>query len=110
MKKTTVAHLRRTLTPGTRIRITNYVRPAGSRDTRVHEKTNTVDLVTWGINTLTGEQVGTHTAWPKAADLRPGDTETVFHIDQAGKPFLTVEVIGDEHPEATTWPTTVRTR
>lgn len=107
MPKLSLAHLKRTLTPGTRLRITNHRRPVASRDTRVNDDTNTIGLYTWALN-ASQEVVSTRTMWPKAADIRSGDVEGVFHIDQAGKPFLTVEVIGDNHPDAAAWPTTCR--
>ena len=111
MHTPTLAHFKRTMTPGTRLRITNHVRPAGSRDTRVHEKTNTVDLVTWAQPPRGTDvaAVSSHLGWPAAKNLRGDESPNVFHIDREGIPFVTIEDIGDDHPEAATWPTTFRT-
>lgn len=118
MSRLTVAHLRRTLTPGTRVRIVNHRLPHISRDTRVHAKTNTVDLCTWAVD-KSGQEVASHTPWPKAAELRGDDADPdTFHIDSTPRgprgqatgdpvPFLTVTVIRDDHPEAADWPETV---
>lgn len=108
MTKLTVAHLKRTLTPGTRIRITNHFRPMASRDTHVHDKTNTANLVTWGTERATGRPAASFLTWPKAGQLRGEENPNVFHIDDEGRPFLTIEVIGDDHPDAASWPDTVR--
>lgn len=103
MPKTSVAALRRALTPGTRLRITNHKRPHVSRDTVVHVNTNTIGFYTWAIND-TGRIVLTRTAWPKPAQLSGDDAPGVFHISQDGKPFLTLVVIEDDHPDASNWP------
>lgn len=108
MPKLTVAHIKRTLTPGTKIRVTNHIWPRQNRDTVVHARTNTVDLVTWAVNNYTGEEVDSHLGWPKAKDLRAGDTDNVFHIDGDGTPIVTIEVISEDHPDAATWPATCR--
>jgi hypothetical protein len=85
----TVAALKRALTPGVAIHIENHFRPVATRDTVVHPKTNTVDLVT----EAPGAPRGSHLRWPKAADLRPfeGDDRRV-HIDKDGTPFLTITI------------------
>jgi hypothetical protein len=105
---TTIATLKKSLTPGVRLRITNHLRPHTSRDTRVHSKTNTVALYTWALD-LTGKLVPSRLDWPKAKQLRGDDNPEVFHYDNAdGSPFLTVEIIGPDHPEAEYWPHSVR--
>jgi hypothetical protein len=85
----TVAALKRALVPGTTIRLVNHVRPQASRTCAVHEKTNTVDLVT----TAPDAPRGSHLSWPKAADLRPGDNDREVHIDNQGQPFLTITIL-----------------
>lgn len=90
----TVAAIKRTLTPGTTIRLVNHVRPEASRVTVVLPKTNTVSLVT----AAQGAPYGSHLRWPKAADLRTLDTDgpNTFHIDRDGEPFLTITVLESE--------------
>lgn len=85
----TVAALKRTLTPGTRIHMVNHLRPVATRHTVVHPKTNTVDLVT----EAPGAPRGSHLQWPKSADVRPdpGNPARV-HIDRDGTPFLTLTI------------------
>lgn len=105
--KATAAHLKRTLTPGTRVRITNHRRPTASRDTRITHRTNTIGFYTWWIN-HDGKLVEGRTLWPKAADISADSAGAVFHIGKDGQPFITIEVIGDDHPDAASWPDTTR--
>jgi hypothetical protein len=88
----TVTALKRTLTPGTKLRLVNHKRPVANRDCEVHPKTNTVDLVT----TAPQAPRGSHLRWPKARDYRPDPTDpATFHIDSEGEPFLTVTILGE---------------
>lgn len=90
----TVAGLKRYLVDGTTLRLENHIRPHASRTTFVLPRTNTVDLVTWA------EQApqGSHMRWPKAADIRPGNTNRQVHIDSDGQPFVTLTVIEEVVP------------
>lgn len=93
-----VAALKRTLTPGTTLRMVNHLRPQASRLTVVLPKTNSVDLVTHAENAPRGS----HLRWPKAADLRPDpEDHRKVHIDSDGTPFLTLTVLESENPEVT---------
>jgi len=94
-----LARMRRTLTPGVAVRIVNHIRPEANRDTVVHEKTNTVDIVTWGTDKK-GQAVASHHPWPKAKDLRVTESG-VFHVlRDDGTPFLEYEVIQKEEARA----------
>lgn len=94
----TVAGIKRALTPGTPVRIVNHLHPDISRTTTVHAKTNTVDLVTYATN-KSGKVIGSHTEWPKKKQLRMGDTPDTFHVDhvdgETRTPFLTITVLDD---------------
>lgn len=90
MSKMSVAHMRRTLTPGTRIHIENHFRPAATRDTVVLAKTNTVDLVTEGRG-RDGSIVASHLAWPKAHEL--SGSGNTFELAKNGAPFLTITLV-----------------
>lgn len=93
----TTAGLKRIMTPGSTLRITNHLRPEASRLTVVLPKTNTVDLVTHAE----GAKRGSHLAWPKRGDLRPDEhDDRTVHVDRDGDPFLTITVMESEQLDA----------
>lgn len=92
MSRATVADMRRTLTPGTRVKITNHRFARLCRETVVTSKTNTVNLVTWGENPL-GRKVEFHAAWPKAERLTRDDAGAWHVADDRGQPFLVFEIL-----------------
>lgn len=97
----TTAALKRRLTPGTPIRVTNHLHPHLCRDTTVSPRTNTRALATYATNNE-GVVVTSYTDWPKAHRLTwdPATPDTV-HIDHGpGEPFLTITVL----PDASTVP------
>lgn len=102
-----LAEMKRRLTPGTRIHIDNHRRPVATRDTVVLAQTNTVDLVTHGVDG-NGKDVESHMEWPPADALRPNDdgSVTVMEYERAraglrrtgavtvgDEPFITITVL-----------------
>lgn len=97
----TVAGIKRALTPGTTIRLVNHLRPQASRTTVVLPKTNTVDLVTHAE----GAPRGSHLCWPKAKQIRADEDDLrTFHIDHVDGdkrvPFVTITVLESEYLDA----------
>lgn len=76
----TVAALKRTLVPGTRVHVENFRFPDISRDTVVLPETNTVDLVTHVVD-KDGNDRKSHLPWPPAGAVVGNEDGTITILE-----------------------------